>query len=138
MPRKTRIDAPGALHHIIIRGIERRKIFLDDFDRDNFLKRLGNVLSETATPCFAWALIPNHTHLLLRTGTTAIATVMRRLFTGYEVSVNRRHRRHGPLFQNRYKSIFCQEELYLLELVRYIHLNPLRAGLVAELTSLDK
>jgi REP element-mobilizing transposase RayT len=138
MPRKARIDAPGALHHIIIRGIERRKIFLDDFDRDNFLKRLSNVLSETATPCFAWALIPNHVHLLLRTGTTAIATVMRRLLTGYAVSFNRRHRRHGQLFQNRYKSILCQEELYLLELVRYIHLNPLRAGLVAELKSLDK
>jgi REP element-mobilizing transposase RayT len=106
MPRKARIDAPGALHHIIIRGIERRKIFLDDFDRDNFLKRLGNVLSETATPCFAWALIPNHAHLLLRTGTTAIVTVMRRLLTGYAVALfNRRHRRHGPLFQHRYKSI---------------------------------
>jgi len=87
MPRKARIDAPGALHHIIIRGIERRKIFLDDFDRDNFLKRLGHVLSETATPCFAWALIPNHAHLLLRTGTTAIATVMRRLLTGYSISI---------------------------------------------------
>jgi len=109
MPRKARIDAPGALHHIIVRGIERRKIFLDDFDRDNFLKHLGNVLSETATPCFAWALIPNHAHLLLRTGTTAIATVMRRLLTGYAVSFNRQHRRHGPLFQNRYKSILCQE-----------------------------
>ncbi|MGD8954415.1 MAG: transposase, partial [Desulfobacterales bacterium] len=69
MPRKARTDAPGALHHIIVREIERRKIFLDDFDRDNFLKRLSNVLSETATPCFAWALIPNHAHLLLRTGT---------------------------------------------------------------------
>jgi REP element-mobilizing transposase RayT len=74
MPRKARIDAPGALHHIIVRGIERRKIFLDDFDRDNFLKRLGNVLSETAAPCFAWVLIPSHTHLLLRTGTTADVT----------------------------------------------------------------
>jgi hypothetical protein len=63
---------------------------------------------------------------------------MCRLLTGYAVSFNRRHRRHGPLFQNRYKSIFCQEELYLLELARYIQLNPSRAGLVAELTSLDK
>ena len=105
MPRKARIDAPGALHHIFVRGIERRKIFLDDFDRDNFLKRLDNVLAETATPCFAWALIPNHVYLLQRTGTTAIATVMRRLLTGYAVSFNRRHRRHGQLFQNRYKSI---------------------------------
>jgi hypothetical protein len=76
-----------------------RKIFLNDFDRDNFLKRLGNVLSETATPCFACALIPNHAHLLLGTGTTAIATVMRRLLTRYAVSFNRRHRRHGQPYK---------------------------------------
>jgi REP element-mobilizing transposase RayT len=98
MPRKSRIDAPGALHHIIVRGIERRKIFYDDNDRDNFLDRLGNILTDTKTSCFAWALIPNHLHLLLRTGVTPIATVMRRLLTGYAVSFNRRHRRHGRLF----------------------------------------
>lgn len=138
MPRKARIDAPGALHHIIVRGIERRKIFYDDNDRDNFLDRLGNILTDTKTSCFAWALIPNHLHLLLRTGVTPIATVMRRLLTGYAVSFNRRHRRHGQLFQNRYKSILCQENPYLLELVRYIHLNPLRAGLVSDLKKLDK
>ncbi len=138
MPRKARIDAPGALHHIIVRGIERRKIFYDNADRDHFLERLGVVLTETCTPCFAWTLIPNHLHLLLRTGSTPIATVMRRLLTGYAVTFNRRHRRHGHLFQNRYKSILCQEDLYLLELVRYIHLNPLRAGLVKELKELDK
>jgi len=130
MPRKARIDAPGALHHIIVRGIERRKIFYDDNDRDNFLNRLGVILIESQTPCFAWALIPNRLHLLLRTGVAPIATVMRRLLTGYAVSFNRRHRRHGQLFQNRYKSILCQEDPYLIELVRYIHLNPLRAGLV--------
>jgi putative transposase len=138
MPRKARIDAPGALHHIIVRGIERRKIFYDDNDRDNFLDRLGNILTDTKTSCFAWALIPNHLHLLLRTGVTPIATVMRRLLTGYAVSFNRRHRRHGQLFQNRYKSILCQENPYLLELVRYIHLNPLRAGLISDLKKLDK
>jgi REP element-mobilizing transposase RayT len=110
MPRKARIDAPGALHHIIVRGIERRKIFYDDRDRDNFLKRLGIILTDSKTPCFAWALIPNHSHLLLRTGVVPIATVMRRLLTGYAVSFNRRHRRHGQLFQNRYKSILCQED----------------------------
>jgi REP element-mobilizing transposase RayT len=109
MSRKACIDAPGALHHIIVRGIERRKIFLDDFDHDNFLKRPDNVLSETATLCFAWALIPNHAHLLLKTGTTAIATVMRRRLTGYAVSFNRRHRRHGLLFKNRFKSILFKE-----------------------------
>ena len=138
MPRKARIDAPGALHHIIVRGIERRKIFYDDGDRDNFLQRLADVLTETSTPCFAWTLIPNHLHLLLRTGLTPIATVMRRLLTGYATTFNRRHRRHGHLFQNRYKSILCQQDLYLLELVRYIHLNPLRARLVMGLKELDK
>jgi putative transposase len=138
MPRKARIDAPGALQHIIVRGIERRKIFFDDLDRDNFIERLGAVLTETNTPCFAWALIPNHLHLLLRTGATPIATVMRRLLTGYAVSFNRRHGRHGQLFQNRYKSILCQEDLYLLELVRYIHLNPLRARLVKGLKELNE
>lgn len=137
MPRQARIDTPGALHHIICRGIERKKIFRDDRDRDNFLDRLGPILLDTATACFAWALIPNHFHLLLRTGTTPIATVMRRLLTGYAVSFNKRHRRHGQLFQNRYKSILCEEDPYLLELVRYIHLNPLRAGLVGNVALLS-
>jgi REP element-mobilizing transposase RayT len=63
MPRTSRIDAPGALHHIIARGIDRKRIFKDDADRDNFLDRLGNIISETQTACFAWALIPNHFHL---------------------------------------------------------------------------
>ncbi|MGB8335847.1 MAG: transposase [Desulfobacterales bacterium] len=136
MPRKARIDAAGALHHIIVRGIECRKIFWDDTDRDSFVKRLGQVLNETHTDCFAWALIPNHAHLLLRTGLTPISGVMRRFLTGYAVQFNRRHRRHGHLFQNRYKSILCQEDPYLMELVRYIHLNPLRAKLVADDKSL--
>lgn len=138
MPRQARIDAPGALHHIICRGIERRKIFRDDEDCNRFLDRLGNVLSDTGTPCFAWALIPNHVHLLFRTGLTPLSTVMRRILTGHAVYFNRRHRRHGQLFQNRYKSILCQEDSYLLELVRYIHLNPLRACLVSEIQGLGK
>lgn len=138
MPRKARIDAPGALHHIIARGIEGGKIFQDNADRNNFLGRLGGILQETETLCFAWALIPNHFHLLLKTGLVPIATLMRRLLTGYAVSFNRRHRRFGHLFQNRYKSILCQEETYLLELVRYIHLNPIRAKIVKDIQSLDK
>ncbi len=138
MPRKARIDAPGALHYIIIRGIERRHIFSDDQDRDHFVERLGDIVTETKTFCFGWALIPNHAHILLRTGETALATVMRRLLTGYAVSYNRRHRRHGHLFQNRYKSILCQEDIYLLELVRYIHLNPLRAQIVKSTAEIDK
>ncbi len=138
MPRKARIDAPGALHHIIIRGIEKRRIFRDDRDRDQFIQRLSDIIIDTDTPCYAWALIPNHVHLLLKTGLTPIATIMRRLLTGYAVYFNRRHKRHGHLFQNRYKSILCQEESYLHELVRYIHLNPLRAKLVENLKVLDK
>jgi len=138
MPRQSRIDTPGALHHIIARGIERRKIFDDDQDCDDFLKRLSLILDQTQTACYAWALIPNHFHLLLRTGVVPVATVMRRLLTGHAQSYNRRHRRHGHLFQNRYKSILCQEDPYLLELVRYIHLNPMRAGLVKDMEHLDK
>ena len=138
MPRKARIDAPGAVHHIICRGIEGRDIFFDDTDRDRFVERLGRIVSESRTFCYSWALIPNHLHLLLKTGGVPISTVMLRLLTGYAVSFNRRHRRVGHLFQNRYKSILCQEDAYLLELVRYIHLNPLRAGLVDTLNQLDR
>jgi REP element-mobilizing transposase RayT len=138
MPRKARIDAPGALQHIICRGIERREIFFDDADRNSFVKRLGRVISQTQTPCYAWALIDNHFHLLLKTGNVPIATLMRRLLTGYAVSFNLRHNRAGHLFQNRYKSILCQEDSYLLELVRYIHLNPLRAGLVSSINQLER
>ena len=138
MPRKARIDAPGALHHVICRGIERRKIFNDDADRDNFMERLGTILKETSTPCYGWALIPNHFHLLLRSGNAPISTVMRRLLTGYAVSYNHRHHRSGHLFQNRFKSILCQEDIYLKELVAYIHLNPLRARMVSDLKDLSK
>lgn len=136
MPRQARIDAPGALHHVICRGIERSRIFTDEADRDDFVSRLAAILAETSTVCYAWALIPNHFHLLLRTGPTPISTVMRRLLTGYAVAFNHRHNRSGHLFQNRYKSIVCQDDLYLLELVRYIHLNPLRAKQVDSLETL--
>jgi REP element-mobilizing transposase RayT len=138
MPRQARLDAPGALQHIIIRGIERQKIFRDNDDRAAFLHRLGRVLTESATRCYAWALMPNHAHFLLQTGRAPLATVMRRVLTGYAVTFNRRHRRHGPLFQNRYKSILCEQEPYLLELVRYIHLNPIRGRQVRDLDELDR
>ena len=137
MPRKARIDAPGALHHIICRGIEGRTIFQNSADRNDFIQRLAHIIKETETKCFAWALIPNHFHLLLKTGLAPVSKVMLRLLTGYAVSYNLRHRRQGHLFQNRYKSILCQEDPYLLELVRYIHLNPIRAKLVEDLKSLD-
>jgi putative transposase len=137
MPRQARIDALGALHHIIARGIERCDIFRDDFDMESFLERLGDLVQQTRTICYAWALIPNHFHLLLKTGDVPIATLMRRLLTGYAAGFNRRYGRSGHLFQNRYKSILCQEAVYLKELVRYIHLNPLRAGLARDIDELD-
>jgi len=138
MPRSGRLDAPGVLHHIMIRGIERRNIFKDDTDREDFLARVARLLPETQTACYAWVLMPNHVHVLLRTGQVPLASLMRRLLTGYAVRFNRRHKRHGLLFQNRYKSVVCQEDLYFRELVRYIHLNPLRAGLVASLSALNR
>jgi putative transposase len=137
MPRIARLDTPGLLHHIMIRGIERRRIFNDDKDRENLIERLSVLLPETKTLCYAWAFLSNHAHFLLRSGPRGIAGLMRRLLTGYAVSYNRRHSRHGQLFQNRYKSVICQEDRYLLELVRYIHLNPLRARVVTDLRELN-
>jgi putative transposase len=138
MPRQRRLDVPGVLHHVITRGLERRKIFLNDQDRIDFLDRLELVLEKTGCRCYAWVLMPNHFHLLIRTGLTPLSVMMRRLLTGYAVGFNHRHRRHGYLFQNRYKSILCQEDAYFLELVRYIHLNPVRGKILDTLEKLDQ
>ncbi|MDO9307765.1 MAG: transposase [Deltaproteobacteria bacterium] len=137
MPRQARLDIPGLLQHVIVRGIERSDIFMDDIDQERFLERFSSLLVETCTDCFAWALLHNHFHLLLRCNHFDLSRFMRRLLTGYAVTFNRRHARSGHLFQNRYKSIVCEEEPYLLELIRYIHLNPLRAGLVKDLEELE-
>jgi REP element-mobilizing transposase RayT len=138
MPRKNRIDAPGALHHVIIRGIDRSLIFRDSQDYENFISRLAQLLNETSTFCYAWALMKNHAHLLLRSGPSPLTSFMRRLLTGYAQQFNRRHNRSGHLFQNRYKSFLCEEDPYLLELVRYIHLNPIRAGAAKDMAALEK
>ena len=137
MPRAARLDIPDLLQHVIIRGVDRCDIFRDDADRKRFLVNLSKLLVQTGTECFAWSLMTNHVHLLLCPRRTRLATFMRRLLTGYAIYFNLRHKRSGHLFQNRYKSIVCEEDSYLLELVRYIHLNPLRAGLVADLSALD-
>ena len=137
MPRRARLDAEGAIHHVIVRGIEQRRIFDDDGDRGNFVSRLATVAAETDTTIYAWALLPNHAHALVRSGPLGLSKYMRRLLTGHAVYYNRRHERTGYLFQNRYKSLLCEEEPYFRELIRYIHLNPLRAGLVADLRELD-
>jgi len=137
MPRLARLDAPGVLHHVMGRGIEKRKIFWEDQDRSDFLSRLATLGEEKWMDIYAWALLPNHFHLLCRTKEKPLATSMRKLLTGYAVNFNIRHRRHGHLFQNRYKSIVCQEESYLTELVRYIHLNLIRAGIVKDIKELN-
>ena len=136
MPRTARLDAPGVLHHVMIRGIERRNIFRNNKDREDFIKRLEILCPETKTKCYAWVFIPNHAHFLFRTGREPLSRLMRRLLTGYVIGFNHRHRRRDQLFQNRYKSIICQEETYLRELVRYIHLNPIRAGIIQSLDEL--
>lgn len=138
MPRQARLDAPGTMHHVMVRGIEKRKMVDDGRDRQAFVGRLGEVAASTGTAIYAWSLMSNHAHILLRSGPQGLPTCMRRLLTGYAMDYNRRHRRHGHLFQNRYKSIVCEEDPYVRELVRYIHLNPLRAGLVKDLKELDR
>jgi len=138
MPRQARLDAPGTLHHVMIRGIEGKAIFRDNPDRKDFVSRLGTLSRETGSRILAWALLRNHAHLLLFSGPSGLALFVRRLLTGYAQGFNRKHKRRGHLFQNRYKSIVCEEDTYLLELVRYIHLNPLRASFVKNVGELDR
>jgi REP element-mobilizing transposase RayT len=138
MPRQARLDAPNTLHHVMVRGIERTAIFQDDTDRADFVARLAALAEHGALTVYAWALLPNHAHLLVRTGSRPLPRSMRSLLTGYAGAFNRRHHRVGHLFQNRYKSIVVEEEPYLLELVRYLHLNPLRAKVTPTLRALDR
>jgi len=129
MPRMPRTDAPGMIHHVVARGIERRQIFMDDRDRDFFLQRLTDLVQATENPLYTFALIPNHFHLLVRRGKTPMHTFMQRLLTSYAIYFNKRHNRSGHLFQNRYKSVACTDEAYFIVLLRYINLNPVKAGL---------
>ena len=138
MPRLARLDAPGVLHHVMGRGIEGRKIFLNTKDRNDFIARLQKLVDDRSMTVYAWALLENHFHLLCKTNQRPLSSSMRKLLTGYVVNFNKRHRRHGHLFQNRYKSIVCEEDTYLLELVRYIHLNLLRAGVVENIDQLNR
>ena len=138
MPRLARLDAPGTLHHVIVRGIEKRRIVDDRRDRDALVSRMGEAATSTGTAIYAWSLMTNHVHILLRSGRAGLPGFMRRLLTGYAIGYNLRHSRHGHLFQNRYKSIVCDEDGYFTQLVRYIHLNPIRAGLVKDLRRLER
>jgi len=138
MPRQVRLDVPGALHHIMVRGIDKSSIFRDDQDKTRFLERLGQTVSEGKCTVYAWVLMDNHVHILFKSGKDGISAVMRKLLTWYAQYFNRRHRRTGHLFENRYKSILCDEDNYLLALIRYIHLNPIRAKIVTTIEQLDR
>ena len=138
MPRQARLDVPGALHHIMVRGINKANIFDDEEDKARFLERLGQNVIEGKCSVYAWVLMDNHVHILFKSGKQGISTVMRKQLTWYAQYYNRRHKRTGHLFENRYKSILCDEDNYLLALVRYIHLNPLRANIVKTIEELDR
>ena len=138
MPRKARLDVLGVVQHVMGRGIEGTPIFRDRKDREAFLEKLATVVREGDAQLLGWALLANHFHLVLRPRRAYLKDLMRRVMTGYAVWFNRRHGRKGHLFQNRYRSIVVEEEPYLLSLIRYVHLNPLRAGLVKDLRELDR
>ena len=118
MPRQARLDVPGALHHIMVRGINKSDIFKDDQDKALFIERLGQNVIEGKCSVYAWVLMENHVHLLFKSGQRGISAVMRKLLTWYAQYFNRRHGRSGHLFENRYKSILCDEDNYLSALVR--------------------
>ena len=136
MPRGPRLDAPGAVHHVMVRGINRRDIFEDNRDRRNLLGRLSDVLPESDCLCFAWVLMSNHFHLVVRTGRVPVGRVMARVGTGYAMYFNARYGRVGHLVQNRFKSRLVHDDNDLLNLIRYVHLNPVSAAIVDSLASL--
>jgi putative transposase len=130
MSRPLRLEFAGAVFHVTSRGNERREIFRDDEDRQAFLEVLGRVVSMFGFRLYGWVLMGNHYHLLLETPEPTLVRGMRQLNGLYTQRFNRRHRRSGHLFQGRYKAILVEKEAHLMELSRYLVLNPVRAGLV--------
>jgi REP element-mobilizing transposase RayT len=138
MPRAPRLDSPGLVYHVMARGIERRAIFRDDRDRRDLFDRFSRLLPEERCTCFAWVFMPNHFHAVLKTGATAsLSRFMARLLTGYARRFNERHARVGHFFQNRYRSRIVGDESYLRSLLRYVHRNPIRGGIVSCVAELD-
>jgi len=130
MPRKPRIEYSGAFYHVISRGNNRKEVFHREDDYKEFLRCLEITLERYPFILYAYQLMPNHFHLLLETKEDKLSTIMQSLLTRYARYFNVKYKRVGHVFQNRYKAILCQKESYLLELVRYIHLNCVRASLV--------
>jgi len=132
MPRRPRINLPGALYHVLARGNRRQAVFRDVVDYRAYLRRLEAGLRRTGVRCFAFVLMPNHVHLLVEPQQVPLASLMQGLQQGYTQEFNRRYRTVGHVFQGRYGAILCDRDAYLLELVRYLHLNPVRGGLAQD------
>lgn len=137
MPRKPRLSVPGAVTHVMARCLPRLHLYEDDQDRRVFLQLLERYLSETRCDCYAWALMPTHYHLVLRVGELELWRTMKPLNMRYAQYHGKKHGRRGPLLSGRYKSIVTQDQNCVQELVRYVHLNPLRAGICRSMRSLD-
>jgi putative transposase len=132
MARAARIEYPGALYHIITRGNQKQRIFVDDKDRKRYMALLVALKKAYAFRLYAYVLMRNHVHLLMETGQVPLSRIMQRLTGGYTQHFNRRHGLTGHLFQGRYKAILCDKDSYLLELTRYLHLNPVRVKAVQD------
>jgi len=132
MPRTARVQFEGAAYHIINRGNNREPIFIDEEDHLLYLQLLKRYCEEFNVLLYAYVLMPNHLHLLLETPSGNIADFMKSLNTCYTMRFNRKNGRVGHVFQGRYKSFIVDKDNYLLELSRYIHLNPVRAGIVKD------
>ncbi len=130
MGRPPRNDYPGTIHHVMARGNRGQNIFLNPEDWSEFLNYLYKLKEVYDFDIFSFCLMLNHIHLLIRLGEARLSNIMRRLLGRYARYINHRNRIHGHLFEDRYKSVHCNTQPYLKEVVRYIHLNPVRAGIV--------
>jgi REP element-mobilizing transposase RayT len=130
MARPLRLEYPGAVYHVIVRGNERRAVFRDDGDRELYLARVAHYQKRFGFRVYAYCLMTNHIHLAIEAGKVPLSRIMLGLQGSYTQAFNRRHDRVGHLFQGRYKALVVQKDRYLLALVRYIHVNPVQAGMV--------
>lgn len=132
MARKSRIEFPGAFYHVMTRGNQKRDIFRDDGDRERLLQKLAEYKQRYPFLLYAYTLMNNHLHLLAETREVPLSRVMQGFLQSYTQWFNSRYQTVGHLFQGRYKAIVCDKQAYLLNLVRYLHLNCHRAGLVKD------
>ena len=129
MPRPPRLEYAGALYHVTARGVQQGAIYLDDADRTTFLALVSHTLLTGNAHALAFCLMGNHYHFVLQTSATNLSTLMRRINSGYSLAFNHRHGRSGHVFEGRFKAIHVDREAYLLEVCRYVDLNPVRAAL---------